>query len=210
MTKLLEKFGLIVEHSKTKVFHFNRSHGSFNPSPLNLSPIGESVLTPKSLWKYLSFIFDRKLSFHQHIDFYFNKVMSMVKCMKILGNSSWGIILTQKHLLYRCCAIPIALYSFQLWFYNHTPLLYLLKILGKMQRRATIWILGAFKTSPLEGIEAIADLIPIKIYLQKLGGRSQLHTLSLSPNYLIWMLMEAPFGFPNCWHPALLNTLTSC
>jgi len=65
------------------------------------------------------------------------------------------------------------------------PLLYPLKILGKMQKRATIWIFGAFKTSPLLGIEAIAGLIPIKLYLQKLGGRSQLQAYSLSPNHLI-------------------------
>ena len=64
MTKLLDKFGLIVEHSKTEVFHFNRLHGYFNPPSLNLSPIGGSILTPKSLWKYLGFIFNRKLSFY--------------------------------------------------------------------------------------------------------------------------------------------------
>jgi len=42
--KLLEKFGLIIEHSKTKVFHFNRSHSNFNPPPLNFTPIGCPVL----------------------------------------------------------------------------------------------------------------------------------------------------------------------
>jgi len=47
-------------------------------------------------------------------------------------------------------------------------------MLEKMQRRATIWILGAFKTSLSFGIEAIAGLISIKLHLQKLGGRSQL------------------------------------
>jgi len=47
-----------------------------------------------------------------------------------------------------------------------------MKILVKMQRRAAIWILGAFKTSPMEGIEAIAGVIPIKSYLQKLASRS--------------------------------------
>ena len=31
MTKLLDKFGLIVEHLKTEVFHFSRLHGLFNP-----------------------------------------------------------------------------------------------------------------------------------------------------------------------------------
>ena len=112
MTKLLDKFSLIVEHSKTEVFHFNRSHGSFNPPPLDLSSIRGSVLTPKNSWKYLGFIFNRKLSFHQHINFYSNKAMSIVKYMKILGNSSHSISLTQNHLLYRCCVLPIALYSF--------------------------------------------------------------------------------------------------
>ena len=52
--------------------------------------------------------------------------------------------------------------------------MYHLKALGKMQKKATIWILVAFKTSPLYGIKAITGLIPIKLYLQKLGGRSQL------------------------------------
>ena len=92
MTKLLNKFSLIVKHSKTKVFHFNRSHGLFNPSPLDLSSIRGSILVSKNSWKYLGFIFDRKLSFHQHINYYSNRAISMVKCMKILGNSSHSII----------------------------------------------------------------------------------------------------------------------
>jgi len=185
MTKLLDKFGLIVKHSKTKIFHFNRSHGFFNPSPLDLSPIGDSVLTPKSSWKYLGFIFDRKLSFYQHIDYYSNRAISTVKCMKILGNSLCSIIPSQKCLLYRCCVLPIALYGFQLWFYKYVSLSYSLKILDKMQRRAAIWILGAFKTSSLDSIKAIAGLISIKLHFQKLADRSQLHSLSLPSNHLI-------------------------
>jgi len=88
----LNRFGLIVEHSKTKVFHFTRLCGSFNPPSLNLSFIGGPTLYLKDTWKYLGFIFDRKLSFHQHIDFYSNKAISTVKCMKILGNSVRGLI----------------------------------------------------------------------------------------------------------------------
>jgi len=48
MTNLLDKFGLIVEHSKTEVFHFSRSHGPFNPPPLDLSPLGRLILSPKN------------------------------------------------------------------------------------------------------------------------------------------------------------------
>jgi len=114
MSNLLDKFGLIVEHSKTEVFHFSRSHGPLNHSSLDLSPLEGPILTPKNSWKYLSFIFNRKLTFHQHIDFYSNKVLSSVKCMKLLGNSSCGITPIQRWLLYRSCVLPIALYSFQL------------------------------------------------------------------------------------------------
>ena len=79
-----------------------------------------------------------------------------------------------------------------------------------MQRRATIWILGAFKTSPIEDIEAIAGLIPIKLHLQKLMGRLQLHPLALPHNHLIWSLMDSSSSSPKCQHPTSLSTLTDC
>ena len=50
---LLSKFGLLVEHLKTEILHFSRSHGVFNSPPLNLSTIGGPILYPKDTWKYL-------------------------------------------------------------------------------------------------------------------------------------------------------------
>ena len=134
----------------------------------------------------------------------------MVKYMKLLVNLLYDITLTQKHLLYRCCVLPITLYGYQLWFYKSTPLLYYMKILGKMQRRAAIWILGAFKTSSMEGIEAIAGIIPIKLHLQKLASRSQLYPLILPSSHLVRTLIDDPSNLPIQQHPNLLNTLTSC
>ena len=46
LTNLFEKFGLVVKHSKTEIFHFNRSYGTFNPPPLDLSPLGGNILCP--------------------------------------------------------------------------------------------------------------------------------------------------------------------
>ena len=110
LTNLLEKFSLVVKHSKTKIFHFNRSQGTFNLPLLDLSSLGGSILCPNNLWKYLGFIFDRKLTFHQHVDFYTNKSISTVKCMEFLENSNCGINSLQKQLLYRTYILPIALY----------------------------------------------------------------------------------------------------
>ena len=132
ISSLLSRFDFIVEHSKTEVFYFTRSYGSFNLPPLNLSFIGSPMLYLKDTWKYLRFIFNRKLLFHQHIDFYSNKAISTVKYIKILGNPVRGLIPHQKCLLYRSYIFPITLYGFQLWFYNKALLLYPLKMLGRM------------------------------------------------------------------------------
>ena len=83
-----------------------------------------------------------------------------------------------------------------------------MKILGKMQRRATIWILGAFRTLPVEGLEAITGLIPIKFHLQKLASRSQLCSTALLENYLIRTLMDEPHNAHNKPTPHSINTLT--
>ena len=185
LSNLLDSFGLIIKHSKTEIFYFNRSHGLFNPPPLNLSSLGGPILRPKDSWRYLGFIFNRKLSFHKHINHYANKAILTAKCIKLLGNSLRGINLLQKQLLYRYCALPIAMYGFQLWFYNKAPLSYHFKILNKMQRRAAIWILGAFKTSPLEDIEALAGLIPIKFHLQKITRRSLICSFKFLTNHIL-------------------------
>ena len=77
-----------------------------------------------------------------------------------------------------------------------------------MQRRAVIWILGAFRTSPTKGLEAIAGLIPIKLHLHKLASRSQLCSVVLPENYLIKTLID---DSPNTYikpPPHSTNTLT--
>jgi len=49
-SKLFLKFGLLVKHSKTEVFHFSRLHGNFNLLPLDLSSIDSLSLAPKDTW----------------------------------------------------------------------------------------------------------------------------------------------------------------
>ena len=47
ISSLLIKCNLVIKHRKTDIFHFSRSHSSFNPPPLNLSPLGGPVLLLK-------------------------------------------------------------------------------------------------------------------------------------------------------------------
>ncbi len=42
-----------------------------------------------------------------------------------------------------------------------------MKILGQMQRKAAIWVTGAFRTSPTGGVQAIAGLLPIHLHIRE-------------------------------------------
>ena len=110
ISSLFEQFSLMIEHNKLEVFYFSRSTKNYNSSPLDLGLLGGPLLQPKYKQRYLGFIFNRKLSFHQHIHFYSNKALSSIKDMKILDNSTRGLLPLYKHLLYRTYIMLIALY----------------------------------------------------------------------------------------------------
>ena len=107
ISSLLNQFGLMVEHRKFKVFHFSKLYGIFNLSPFNLSLLGGLILCPKDTWKYLGFIFDRKLSFQQHVNFYSNKALLTVKCMKMLENLTRGLLSYQSDFYIEYVSFPL-------------------------------------------------------------------------------------------------------
>ena len=92
-------------NTKLEVSHFSRFTTNFNPFSLDLELLGRS---------HFGFIFDRKLTFHQHIHFYSSKALSTVKSMKMLENSLRELLPLQKWLLYQTYIMPITLYRFQL------------------------------------------------------------------------------------------------
>ena len=85
-----------------------------------------------------------------------------------------------------------------------------MKILNKIQRRATIWILGAFKTLPLESIEAIAGIISIKFHFQKIAKRLQICSFKLSANHILRNLLDKSPSLPNTSNSHNIGLLTNC
>jgi len=77
-----------------------------------------------------------------------------------------------------------------------------------MQRRAVIWILDAFQILPSFGIEAIAGLVSIQIYLQKLSERVQLRAHAFSHNHILCSLLESRSNLYNNYHHLSLDLLT--
>ena len=86
----------MIEYNKLEVFHFSKATKNHDPPFLDLGLLKGSFLQSKNSWQYLRFIFNRKLSFCQHVYHYFNKALSTIKDMKILGNSTRGLLSSHK------------------------------------------------------------------------------------------------------------------
>jgi len=203
----MASFGLVMEHDKSEIFHFSRAHNDFNPE-LDLLAIGAPILKPKTYWQYLGFYFNQQLSFKKHVRFYFTKALTTVKAMDMLGNSTQGLLPLQKQLLYRFCVVPIATYGFRLWYFARAPTKTQVSLLATMQRKAALWILGAFCTSPTGRIEALAGLIPIHLHLKKLAKRSYLRAATLLSQHALFSLFSACNSKGTHPHPQSLALLT--
>ena len=76
-------------------------------------------------------------------------------------------------------------------------------------KRAVLWITGAFRTSPSEGIEAITGLIPITLYLRKLNGRHHLRYASIPPSHAINFLLDSQHAKNQAPHKTTTSKLTA-
>ena len=137
ISKILINAGLVMEHNKTEIFHFTRARHPPNLS-IDLTTVGGPIINPKPIWRYLGFFFNRKLNFHHHTHFYATKCLSTLSAMKMLSNSSRGLLPIQKQLLYRTCILPIAMYGFNLWFFKGVLIVKNINKLKKMQCKAAL------------------------------------------------------------------------
>ena len=49
-SSILQDFSLMIEYTKTEVFHFTWATKNPNPPALNLSMLGGPILRPKNVW----------------------------------------------------------------------------------------------------------------------------------------------------------------
>ena len=166
ISSLFNQFGLVIKHDKSEVFYFLRSTKNIYLPSLDLIPLDSSLLH----LKYTQVSFSTRNS-HFNITFIIMPTKPYLSLnMKMLENSTRGLSLTYKQLLYKTCILLITLYEFQLQYFKRASLYQLLKKLKKIQRRVVLWITGTFYTSLTQGVETIAGLIPIHFHLKKIIG----------------------------------------
>ncbi|KAF5377289.1 hypothetical protein D9615_006460 [Tricholomella constricta] len=80
--------------------------------------------------------------------------------------------------------------------------------LAQMQRKAALWILGAFRTSPGGGVETLAGLPPVHLHIKKLVDRSFARTRTLLNTHPTLSLMTRHGLFRGEeFHPCAISSM---
>jgi len=82
-----------------------------------------------------------------------------------------------------------------------------MKELTNIQRQATIWILGAFKSTPTEAVESLACLIPIHLQIWKLVYHNHVRMHTLGDLHITHLMVATrdKAEFISMYHPCQLH-----
>lgn len=166
--------GITFEASKSELKHFTRRQQDRNHSP----PISTSSSTisenPKAL-RWLGVLFDRKLTFKDHVKTQASKAMKVSKALSSLGNTCRGV---PPYLLRKAavaCVLPIAYYGAETWWPGrtrpgtHKPISCRmetsLQTLSKVTLTAARAVLPVYKTTPTAILYRESGLPPPEIAL---------------------------------------------
>ncbi|KAF8235657.1 hypothetical protein L208DRAFT_1537867 [Tricholoma matsutake] len=105
------------------------------------------------------------------------------------------------------------IYGLRLWHFKGACVQGVVKTLAQVQSIAACWILGAFRTTPISGLDSITGLLPMQLLLCRLVHKGALRTPLLAPSHSLRTILgpnHIGSTFPHelgLWGRDVLNTL---
>ena len=163
LEKWADENGFKFSVNKTKALHFCNKYSCVLQHELKLN---NSVIENVNNMKFLGMIFDKKLTFGEHIRQLKEKCLKALSAFKILCNPEWGgdsdILLN----LYR--SLIRSKLDYGSFIYGSAADTHLNK-LETIQNRGLRFALGAFRSSRATSLHAEANELPMDLRRQKLG-----------------------------------------
>ncbi|XP_048478231.1 uncharacterized protein LOC125488794 [Plutella xylostella] len=182
------EYQLSVNASKTIIVPFTRRRILDGLRPPVL--FGETVNFSKEA-KYLGVILDQKLTWNQHLQYIAQKAKcAMGSCCRLVGKK-WGLKPKLTLWLYEAVVRPMVTYGCVVW-HRKTQQKTCQDLLSSLQRLACLMATGAIRSTPTAAMEAMLNLSPLHIHVQK-EARSA--------------MLRAAEGGRNRWHSAVFSSL---
>lgn len=159
------KTGLSVNPDKTQLMMFSKANFDETKENCNAMFYGQKLKTYDSV-KYLGITLDRKLTMKNHIDNLAERANKAFWAASIVGNSHWGAKPQVSEYIYKQIVLARICYGCLFFWHkvsaDHGRNGRAIKILAKIQRRATIIITGAMRTTPQLMLNAFLGLPPLE------------------------------------------------
>lgn len=148
---------------KSAIVHFTRKRGLYPNPELSLNG---TQLTCKDSQKFLGVIFDRKLTFGEHIAYLRKNCLKKLNILKVLAHTSWGGHVESLLHIYRATVRSKLDYGS---FVYGSARQSTIRQLDPVHHQAIRLCTGAFRTSPVESLYITAHEQPLCLRRELLG-----------------------------------------
>jgi len=138
--------------------------------------------------KYLGIIFDRKLTFKEHINYVTNKCTKLIFTLAKSAKLNWGLNHKALKKIYLGGILPLLLYGVPVWYKAMTLKSYKDKII-RVQRIIKIKIPKAYRTSN-ETLSVLTGTTPIAIKIEEMAKLYQLTKGSANKDRLCGLVVR--------------------
>ena len=157
------KNGVKISALKTKTVLFTNPRKKNYYIPIELN---NTKMTLSDEVRYLGVILDKHLRWAPHI----NKKCQiatklLMTCKKYVGKK-WGLTPDKIKWIYNQVILPTLSYACFLWIHKINKSKFLLRMLEKVQKMASLQITGGFITTPTITLDCMAGIMPIEIRLE--------------------------------------------
>ena len=170
--------------SKTIAVCFSRRRSKEVPTTLTMNG---TILPYSDQVKFLGLIFDRKLTWSQHINFLKDKVKKSLDILKVVSSFNWGADKKSLLRLFNALCRAKLDYGCQIYSSACKSELKKLDVINNMGLRICS---GAFRTSPVESIYVDTEQLPLNLRREELGLR-YINRLKNSSNPTKYVLAES-------------------
>jgi hypothetical protein len=121
----------------------------------------KSRVHPRREWRYVGFYFTPRLDWRVHVTRMANKAKATCSALRMISNCVRGLSIANARTIYNSVVMPVLTYGTPVW-YTGVRQKGLVKILQTAQNLGVRWVMGAFKTSPLDELHHLASIPPVE------------------------------------------------
>lgn len=177
---------------KYHVIHFcpnnTSEEDSDRPLILHLLNGNTQTIVPSTEERYLGVILDSKLNGEAHLRHVEDRASTQLQAIAQLAGSTWGISVEQMRQLYLATVVPRITYAASCWYIPEgghgfgQQRKQAIRVINNIQKKATCYITGAFRTTAAAALEAELYIPPAHITLRR-ACEAGAHRIISSPHY---------------------------